>query len=441
MAPRGQQTTLQQRVTILEQATAGRTDPEIAASLGVAVATVRKWRRLGQRQGRTGLASTMGRPASGALGTVPAALRQAIRCMRQRHPGWGPATILAELQRDPAWADQPLPSRARVAAFLREAKLTRRYQKQRPLPQPSPSDPRQPHDEWQLDAQGVTTVMGIGQVCLINIADVVSRLKIESGPIVTRIQPATDDYFLMLRRAFAVYGLPRRISFDHGSVFFDNTTASPFPTRLHLWLIALGVAVIFTRKRQPTDHALIERTHQTMTWQALLGQSWTDQAALWSGLDQRREVLNTILPSRALGQPPLTAYPTASHSGRSYRPEWEAELLDLRRVGVYLAGAEWFRQTNPQGQWSLGSYWYNLGRQFARRELAITFDQQTWEWICRPAGTDQPIRFAVKGLTKEALMGDLAQMLALPAYQLALPFTREAWRQLELVRWMTDTTL
>jgi transposase InsO family protein len=441
MAPRGQQTTLQQRVAILEQATARRTDPEIAASLGLAVATVRKWRRIGQRQGRTGLASTMGRPATGALGTLPVPLREAIRRMRQGHPGWGPATILAELQRDPAWADQPLPSRARVAAFLREAKLTRCYQKQRPLPQPAPSDPALPHDEWQLDAQGVTTVTGIGSVCLINIGDVVSRLKIESGPIVTRIQPATDDYVLMLRRAFTNYGLPRSISFDHGSVFFDNTTASPFPTRLHLWLIALGIDVIFTRKRQPTDHALIERTHQTMTWQALLGQTWSDQAVLWSGLDQRREVLNTILPTRALGQPPLAAYPTASHSGRSYRPEWEAELLDLRRVGAYLAGGEWFRQTNPHGQWSLGSYWYNLGRQFARREVAITFDQQTWEWICRPPGTEQPFRFAVKGLTKEALMGDLAQVLALPAYQLALPFTREAWRQLELVRCMADTTL
>ncbi|HJZ49986.1 MAG TPA: hypothetical protein VKE41_22580 [Roseiflexaceae bacterium] len=432
---------MQQRVAILEQATAGRTDPQIAASLGLALATVRKWRRIGQRQGRSGLASRMGRPATGALGTLPATLRQAILRLRQDHPGWGPVTILAELQRDPAWADTPLPSRARLAAFLREAKLTRSYQKQRPLPQPPPSDPGQPHDEWQLDAQGVTTVSGIGPVCLINIADVVSRLKIESGPIVTRIQPATDDYFLMLRRAFASYGLPRRISFDHGSVFFDNTTASPFPTRLHLWLIALDVEVSFTRKRQPTDHALIERTHQTMTWQALLGQRWGDQANLWSGLDQRREVLNTLLPTRALGQPPLTAYPTADHSGRRYRPEWEAELLDLRRVGEYLAGGEWFRQTNPQGQWSLGSYWYNLGRQFARREVAITFEGQTWEWICRPAGTDQPIRFAVKGLTKEVLMGDLAQMLALPAYQLTLPFRREAWRQLELVRCMSDTTL
>jgi transposase len=441
MTSRGQQTTLQQRVAILDQATAGRTDPQIAASLGVAIATVRKWRRIGQRHGRTALASTMGRPASGALGTVSVALRELILRMRQDHPGWRPATILAELQHSPAWTDHRLPSRARVAAFLREAKLTRRYQKQRPLPQPGPSDPAHPHDEWQLDAQGVTTVTGLASVCLINIADVVSRLKIERGPIVTRIQPATDDYFLMLRRAFASYGLPRRISFDHGSVFFDNTTASPFPPRLHLWLIALGVEVSFTRKRQPTDHALIERTHQTMTWQALLGQTWTDQAALWSGLDQRREVLNTILPTRALGQPPLTAYPTAEHSGRWYRPEWEAELLDLRRLGDYLASGEWFRQTNPHGQWSLGGYWYNLGRQFARRELAISFDQQSWEWICCPAGTVQPTRFAVKGLTKEALMGDLAQVLALPAYQLALPFTREAWRQLELARCLTDTTL
>jgi hypothetical protein len=116
-------------------------------------------------------------------------------------------------------------------------------------------------------------------------------------------------------------------------------------------------------------------------------------------------------------------------------------LLDLRRLGDYLASGEWFRQTNPHGQWSLGGYWYNLGRQFARRELAISFDQQSWEWICCPAGTVQPTRFAVKGLTKEALMGDLAQVLALPAYQLALPFTREAWRQLELARCLADTTL
>ena len=80
----------------------------------------------------------------------------------------------------------------------------------------------------------------------------------------------------MLRRAFLTTGLPRRITFDHGTVFYDNTSPSPFPTRLHLWLLALGIDVCFTRKRCPTDHAKIERTHQTMTlqarhWPALVG--------------------------------------------------------------------------------------------------------------------------------------------------------------------------
>src|SRR5438270_14072018 len=73
--------------------------------------------------------------------------------------------------------------------------------------------------------------------------------------------------------------------------------------------------------RCPTDHALIERTHQTMTAQALLGQTYSSHADLWAGLDERREVLNQYFPSRALShKAPLEAHPGAMHSGRMYRP-------------------------------------------------------------------------------------------------------------------------
>jgi hypothetical protein len=44
------------------------------------------------------------------------------------------------------------------------------------------------------------------------------------------------------------------------------------------------------------------------------------------------------------------------------------------------------------------------------------------------------ITFAPRGLTKTDLMGELGYLLALPVYQLALPFTHEAWRQLEYTR-------
>ena len=41
---------------------------------------------------------------------------------------------------------------------------------------------------------------------------------------------------------------------------------------------------------------------------------------------------------------------------------------------------------------------------------------------------------------KTDLMGELGHLLALPAYQLALPFTYEAWRQLEYTQVLTGTT-
>jgi hypothetical protein len=93
------------------------------------------------------------------------------------------------------------------------------------------------------------------------------------------------------------------------------------------------VEVGFTRVRRRTDHAQVERVHQTETLQALLGQSWPDPGAFWAGLDARRTMLTVHSACRTLGaQAPLEADPQAGHSGRFYRPEWEAELLDLKRV-------------------------------------------------------------------------------------------------------------
>ncbi len=125
----------------------------------------------------------------------------------------------------------------------------------------------------------IMRVEGVGKVSLISIVDVTSRLKAESYPSLETTNPGLPDYQLTLRRAFLTYGLPETLTLDHGTVFYDNTTPSPFPTRLHLWLLALGVQVRFIRKRCPTDHAVIERTHQTMTAQALLGQTYPSHAA------------------------------------------------------------------------------------------------------------------------------------------------------------------
>jgi hypothetical protein len=261
-------------------------------------------------------------------------------------------------------------------------------------------------------------------------------------PCLDTSHPNTLDYQVVLRRAFLRYGLPERVSLDHDSVFYDNASASPYPTTLHLWLIALGVEVRFIQQKPPAEHSVIERTHQTMNQQAVAGQTFADGSALQQSLSDRLDFLNCRFPSRSLGgQPPLVACPEAQHSGRPYRLEWEEDMLDMQRVYEYLAKGRWFRRTSSSGQFSLGSHRYNVGTELSDQTLEITFDSQTCELKCLSENGSREIRLPVQGLTAAALMGELSPLLVLPAYQLALPFSRSAWREMTMCNDLTGTTL
>jgi transposase len=441
MTQRGRMTSLAERIDIGERWAAGQTDPEIAAALELSVWTVRKWRRRYQRDGRSGLVSRLGRPPTGALGQFPLEMRDTIREMREDHPGWGSLTIRTELADTPRFAGLRLPSRSRIAAFLKQENYPRKYERHSDLPQAPAGTPQQAHEAWEVDAQGVIKIAGLGAVSIINVSDLVSRVKVASWPCLNTSHPSTQDYQLALRYGFAQYGLPAWASLDHDSVFYDNTSASPFPTTFHLWLIALGIDVRFITQPPPAEHSVIERTHQTVAHQALQGQMFTDGPALQTCLAERLEFLNTRFPSRSLGgQPPLDAYPEARHSGRPYRLEWEESLLDMQRVYDYLAQGRWFRRTAAVGQFSLGAQRYGLGQAWANQMLEITFDPQTGELICLAEDGQQEIRCPIKGLTKADLMGELNFLVAQAAYQLALPFSPATWREMMLANGLTGTT-
>jgi hypothetical protein len=441
MARRGQVTNLAERVEVGERREAGQQDPEIAAAMNLPVWTVRKWRRKYQKQGRSGLGSRLGRPRTGALGQSPLELRDTIRDIREAHPGWGPITIRTELADMSHFTGLKLPSRPRIAAFLKQEGLTRKYDRHVQLPQPRTADPQRAHEEWEMDAQGAIKVPELGPVSIINITDLFSRVKVGSLPCLNPAHPSTQDYQLALRQAFVHYGLPQRISLDHDSVFFDNTNASPFPSVLHLWLIALGVEVRFVDKRPPMAHSVIERSHQTVSQQAVAGQHFSDEGTLRETLAARLDFLNRRYPSRSLaGQPPLSVHPEARHSGRLYRLEWEEDLLDMQRVHDYLAKGRWFRRSGPVGLLSLGKYRYGVGRAFAYQTFEVTFDSQTLEWVCLPADGREKICIPTQGPTKSALMGELSPLMTYPVYQLALPFSPSAWRAMMLANNLTGTT-
>jgi transposase len=422
MSNKGQTTTLEERVTIAERVDVGQSSREIAEELGRPLPTIRKWRQKYLREGRTGLSSQMGRPAAGALATAPAEMKDAILALREQHPGWGAQTLRLEIAKDERFADLRLPSRARIAAYLKEQQKVRKYERHQDLPEPKAQPVQRPHQEWEMDAQGVTTVAGVGKVSFINLLDVYSHASIDSHACPNTRHPKSQEYQRVLRRAFIRYGLPEQVSLDHDSAFYDNKSASPFPSAIHLWLIGLGVQVRFIHKRPPLEHSRIERHHQTIAGQAFEGQTFADVTALQRSLQARMLFLNQEYPTRALnGQPPFQAFPQARHSSRFYALDTEEQLLDMQRIYDYLQSGRWFRQVSSVGTFSLGGHIYNVTTHFAGQTLEITFNGATCKLVCLPEKETTAFKLEVQGLTKAALMGNTLTLPGYTAYQLALP--------------------
>jgi hypothetical protein len=103
------------------------------------------------------------------LEQFPLEMHDAVREMRERCPGWGPLTIRTELEDDRRFDGMRLPSRSRIAAFLKQEDLTRKYERHSELPQPQAVEPERAHQEWEVDAQGVIQVPDLGSVSIIHI--------------------------------------------------------------------------------------------------------------------------------------------------------------------------------------------------------------------------------------------------------------------------------
>ena len=433
-------TSLEERLQIVTLSEDGIGDQAIAEKTGLSLSVVRKWRRRYQQGGREGLASHMGRPKRGTLSSYPKKVREQITQIREQHPGWGPKTIHAELQR--AGEKEHIPSPASIGRCSKEQGLSRIYKRHSELPDTEPPTVLHVHQLWSMDASGPTKVPEIGWIALINIVDCASRLRILSYPVlagkirVTRY-PNTEDYQTALRLAFMDFGMPEGIQVDRATVFYDTRTKSAFPTRLHLWLIALGIDLCFSRPRMPTDQALVERSHQFWEQQCLQGQSYSSWDDLFAALQERRNFINQNLPCASLDhQPALVVFPEAAHSGRLYRPEYEHELLDLSRIWQSLAKGHWFRLLSSVGTFSIGAQIYYLDYSLAGQHIELTFDPDLCASGCQNDAGELIDYLPIQGINLDYLMGNLPANL--PTFQLHLPFDWHSFQVLRLFETMVS---
>lgn len=259
----------------------------------------------------------MGRPFKGVGLSFPIEILDAIKNYRKEHQSWGARTIHVELILSKRFIGHTLPSITTIANYMRSLGLVKMYEPNRPLANIILQNLTKPHQQWQIDDMGPESYEGVGFVGMINVKDIFSKVYIQTFPVAlehTRSHPSMSDYQCALRLGFIEFGLPDAVQADHGSNFYENKSKSPFPTTLHLWLIALGIAFSWSRVHRPTDQGTVERSHWTTFNQLQRSKPFCNWQELKEFADNRRSTLNKHIICDTLKLPPLVAFPNAIHS-------------------------------------------------------------------------------------------------------------------------------
>jgi len=434
--PATRATTIQQRQEMAQLADQGESYLQAAKRTGVSFWTARKWIRQAQRGGVVALVSIQGRPATGALSAFDSLVRYVALRLKREHKTWGAAYVVKKMGERPSLRGKTLPDPTTVWRYWRTFGV-RLFPTRRPA-QPKPPPAGVAHGVWQMDAKESVPVPGVGVVTFDQARDVFGR-----ATVMHRIHPAelpeqqivkltTEQVQQDCRLAFTQWGLPDAIQTDHAPIYVD-ADPTPFPTRLAQWWVGLGIELRLAAS--PQRNGCIERGQRTLNERTLVGQAFTDAAALQHQVDADWAELNTECPSRAKGchgQPPLVAHPELLIPRHPYRPEWELDLFDLHRVDTYLATSTWLRTVSEVGQVSLGGQSYGLGNQWAKQTVSVRFEPEHRQLVFSQVKPEtrrgkrqpelSPVRLEAKGLSVEAITGLPAMLMELPTRQLMLPF-------------------
>ena len=186
---------------------------------------------------------------------------------------------------------------------------------------------------------------------------------------------------------------------DNGSPWGSK---GDLPTDLALWLIGLGIRMIWNPPRQPQKNGMVERSQGT-------GKRWGEPErcqtvkALQEQIDEMDAIQRGEYPFRQ-GRPRLALFPDLEHSGRPYRRRQERKLWDWNRVADHLAQYVIPHQVDSRGQVTIYKRNYYVGTVHAGQIIATSFDPAACEWIFRSLdGTELRSRPAPE-LTQASIM-------------------------------------
>jgi len=435
--PATQATSIAQRREMMRLVEEGHTYAAVAKQMGISFWTVRKWIRRGKRCGNEKLASCYGRPVSRPLAGFDPLVRYVSLRLKRQHPKWGAEYVLKKMGERASLRGKRLPYSTTIwrywCSFGERIFLKRDPSRSKV----SPSD--KPHGVWQMDAKESMQIPGVGLVSFNQARDEFGRVTVmhrvhaepERGRKLARL--SSEMVFRDCRIAFTQWGLPEAIQTDRDTIYVDSGQ-SPFPNRIVLWWVGLGIEHRLIPRRTPKRNGTVERSHRTLLERTLENQAFENAAELQKQVDADWHELNHECPSKARGcqgKPPLVAHPELLSAHRPYRPEWELELFDLKRVDQYLAEFTWTRTCTSVGQLRMRKVRYSLGYAWAHQDVSVTYDPEYRQFVFTQIRSEtrkgksqpklDPVQRKAKNLSVEDITGLAGVPKDLPTRQLMFP--------------------
>jgi transposase InsO family protein len=323
----------QELVRLLQQPGVNRR--ELCRRFGISAKTAYKWLSRATAGGKDYGQDRSRRPHRSPTRST-AKLEADVLAVRDAHPVWGARKIRHRLKDQ----HKSLPAASTIHAILvRHDRI------------PPPTQPSQytrfehpaPNDVWQMDFKG-RFALGDRQICHpLTMLDDHSRYALCLQACSNEQSETVQTH---LQQTFRRYGLPNAFLVDNGVPW--GTCSQIRWTKLRVWLLKLGVDVIYARPHHPQTKGKNERFHRTLKAEVLSMRTFRTTRELQKAFDRWRHVYNTERPHQALGQEvPASRYRPSSRSlPRKLRePEYEEGTI-VRRAGsvkanVAFGGRRW----------------------------------------------------------------------------------------------------
>lgn len=293
---------------------------ELCRRFGISADIAYKWLRRWSA-GDEGLADRSRRPHS-SPGRTDAGMESRVLAVRDAHPAWGARKIARCLDR----AGLAPPALSTVHEILR------RHGRVQDKPGGSAACQRfekeAPNQLWQMDFKGWVRLADGMRCHPLTVVDDHSRYLLCLSACADQQGASVRG---RLETTFRRYGLPDAMFVDNGSPWGD--ASGERWTRFGVWLLKLGITLLYSRPYHPQSRGKNERLHRTLQDEVLAFQRLRDLADAQRAFDHWRPIYNFERPHEALAQEvPASRYRQSIRSMPDRLPEPDYDEQEIVRI-------------------------------------------------------------------------------------------------------------